>query len=459
MTLLAVCGDASTTTAFALARSWPADGVLLVEADPTGGDLAAWFDRPERPGVATAVSQASAGSWPQIASQLQPADGVDTLLMPIRSGEAEVAGREAGVRLAPTLAALDSVIAIADCGSVNPNAIPTMVSQASLVALTIRQPTTSARAAAAHLDRVSEVFDALRVRGVATVVVVIGEAPYRASEIAEFLAGTTADDSAPVDVIGFVLVAISSSWLLADTAPRADPDEDHSKGARAGLRTVRAHPPLARLLLVHGFAQIAQGGFVVLFVVFMVDVLGDDGVGVGVVRGAMAIGALAGSLLISRLATRVDSRVLYCAGLAGSGIVSALFWNAPLVSSALVVYIALFALLGVPGSALSVGLLTTIQTISPSHSLGRVFGFLGTAEALGIATGAILAGSLIDQVPLRPLLNAEATISLTASALAAVLLLRPSRLRAAAEPRLLRPRKGGDQNGVSPSRVSRRRRG
>ena len=262
-----------------------------------------------------------------------------------------------------------------------------------------------------------------------------------------------------VNAIGFVLVAISSSWLLADTAPRADPDEDHSKGARAGLRTVRAHPPLARLLLVHGFAQIAQGGFVVLFVVFMVDVLGDDGVGVGVVRGAMAIGALAGSLLISRLATRVDSRVLYCAGLAGSGIVSALFWNAPLVSSALVVYIALFALLGVPGSALSVGLLTTIQTISPSHSLGRVFGFLGTAEALGIATGAILAGSLIDQVPLRPLLNAEATISLTASALAAVLLLRPSRLRAAAEPRLLRPRKGGDQNGVSPSRVSRRRRG
>ena len=203
MTLLAVCGDASTTTAFALARSWPADGVLLVEADPTGGDLAAWFDRPERPGVATAVTQASAGSWPQIASQLQPADGVDTLLMPIRSGEAEVAGREAGVRLAPTLAALDSVIAIADCGSVNPNVTPTMVSQAALVALTIRQPTTSARAAAAHLDRVSEVFDALRARGVATVVVVVGETPYRASEIAEFLSGTASadDDVAPVNVI------------------------------------------------------------------------------------------------------------------------------------------------------------------------------------------------------------------------------------------------------------------
>ena len=40
MTLLAVCGDASTTTAYALASMWPTTDVLLVEADGSGGDLA-----------------------------------------------------------------------------------------------------------------------------------------------------------------------------------------------------------------------------------------------------------------------------------------------------------------------------------------------------------------------------------------------------------------------------------
>ena len=50
MTLLAVCGDAATTTAFALASTWPTPDVLLVEADASGGDLAAWLDIPEQPG-------------------------------------------------------------------------------------------------------------------------------------------------------------------------------------------------------------------------------------------------------------------------------------------------------------------------------------------------------------------------------------------------------------------------
>lgn len=261
-----------------------------------------------------------------------------------------------------------------------------------------------------------------------------------------------------VDAASFVFVAISTSLLRTDTSPRADPDGDQGKRVRAGLRTVKAHPPLARLLLIHGIAQIAQGGFVVLFVAFMIEVLGDDGAGVGVVRGTMAIGALAGSLLISRLAKRVDSQVLYCAGLAGSGIVSVMFWNAPLFSSALVVYIALFALLGIPGSALAVGLLTTIQTNSPSHSLGRVFGLLGTAESLGIATGAIVAGSLIDQVALRPLLNIQAGIYLAASVLAAVLIVRPNRLRVGVEPRPPQRPKPGNRNGRRLSGISRRRR-
>ncbi len=228
-----------------------------------------------------------------------------------------------------------------------------------------------------------------------------------------------------IDAASFASVAASLSFLRADTAPRPGAGVDRRAGARAGFRAVRSDPPLARLLSIHGVAQIAQGGFVVLFVAFMVDVLGDDGTGLGLVRGTMAVGALAGSLIIGRLARHLDPSMLYSAGLVGMGVVSALFWNAPSVSTALVVSVVLFALSGIPGSAMSVGLFTTIHRRSPADSIGRIVGLLGTAEAIGSAIGAITAGALIDHVPLRPLLDAQAAIYLSAGILAAVFIARP----------------------------------
>ena len=102
-----------------------------------------------------------------------------------------------------------------------------------------------------------------------------------------------------IDAASFLIVAISLSFLRADTSPRSDAADEQEAGVRAGLRTVRAHPPLTSLLSLHGMAQIAQGGFVVLFVAFMVDVLGDDGTALGVIRGTMAIGALFGSVMMA----------------------------------------------------------------------------------------------------------------------------------------------------------------
>ncbi len=227
-----------------------------------------------------------------------------------------------------------------------------------------------------------------------------------------------------IDATSFLVVAVSLSFLRSDTSPHPDPDAGSRAGVRAGLRAVRTHPPLARLLSLHGLAQIAQGGFVVLFVAFMVDVLGDDGTWLGLIRGTMAIGALAGSILIGRLARYLEPSVLYSAGLAGMGVVSLVFWNAPSVTTAFAVYVVLFALTGIPASAASVGMLTTIQTRSPAHAIGRVVGFMGTAEAVGSAIGAITAGALIDRLALRPLLNAQASIYLVTGALAAVLIAR-----------------------------------
>ena len=53
-------------------------------------------------------------------------------------------------------------------------------------------------------------------------------------------------------------------------------------------------------------AQLAQGFFVVLFVVFVVDELDGGGTGVGVIRGTMAAGAIVGAAIVARFGARAD---------------------------------------------------------------------------------------------------------------------------------------------------------
>ena len=94
--------------------------------------------------------------------------------------------------------------------------------------------------------------------------------------------------------------------------------------------------------------QIAQGSFVVVFVAFIVETLGDGGGAVGLIRGTMAIGALVGSALIARLAHLTASARLYGLGLLGMGVVELAFWNAPAVTTLLWVYVVLLRVVGHP---------------------------------------------------------------------------------------------------------------
>jgi predicted MFS family arabinose efflux permease len=92
------------------------------------------------------------------------------------------------------------------------------------------------------------------------------------------------------------------------------------------------------------------------------------------------------------------------------GTVAFLFWNAPVVTTALSVAVALFALSGLPGAALQVGAVTTLQRASAPEALGRVVGVIGATEAAGIALESIAAGVLVDRIRLSALLNTQVAI-------------------------------------------------
>ncbi|MBI5088188.1 MAG: MFS transporter, partial [Actinobacteria bacterium] len=235
-----------------------------------------------------------------------------------------------------------------------------------------------------------------------------------------------------IDAVTFLAVAAATTLVRADTSPIVHHPGDAdgagggavTPGVRAGLRAITEHPRLRWLLIVNSLGQVSQGFFLVLFVVFVVDRLGGGGTEVGVIRGSMAVGALVGAAVIARTAHRCDPIVLLATGYVGMGVTAFAFWNAPSLTTTFWIYPLLFGLSGVPGSALSIGSFTAVQTFSPPGALGRVVGTAGALEAVTRALGSLLAGALVDERTLTALLDVQAAVYVGCGVLAVVTLRR-----------------------------------
>lgn len=196
MSLVTILGDATTTTTLALAAGWP-DEVLVLEADPRGGSMAAWLDLAASPTLSTAVTRAADGGWPAIeaVTRRTPA-GPLVITAPVRSVEASRAIAEAERHVLPILAALDRPLVLADAGPADglapttPHGIPSLVFASELVVIVHRQARQSARAAAVRIERLADLVGAVvaAVPTTPTVLAVIGEVPFDAAEIERFVA-------------------------------------------------------------------------------------------------------------------------------------------------------------------------------------------------------------------------------------------------------------------------------
>lgn len=213
MAIVAVAGDVATTTAVALASAWPLDDdTVLVEADPTGGDLAAWFDLPVAPSLSTVVTRVLDGAWPEIERHTRLADSSLRLIpAPSRSGEAAQAVAESVRSLVPTLAALRTPVTIADTGDLQsiPASHP-FVGASAVTVVVHRQAPQSSRAAAVRLQRLADQLDAFVTMPTALVVAVVGAAPFDLGEIEGFVTesvGATPIVGLPIDDLAAAVFA------------------------------------------------------------------------------------------------------------------------------------------------------------------------------------------------------------------------------------------------------------
>jgi MFS family permease len=242
------------------------------------------------------------------------------------------------------------------------------------------------------------------------------------------------------DALSFAVAA-----LLITRLPAARPAARAATGARPSAGTATGgHPMPGRqrgrglwsvltdrringALIVTFVAQIAQGIFVVLFVVFVARRLHGGSAETGLLRGLQAVGAIAGGLVLvtGRLRTRRPALLTAVAALA-FGVIDLGIWNGPLLSTSEALYVILFVVVGAPGVIMETGLISYLQSAGGDGERGRMFGAYGVVENAGQAVGIVAAGMLTAPLGLMTLLNAQGALCLAAGALAVMLMMRPA---------------------------------
>ncbi|MCU1633812.1 MAG: hypothetical protein JWM61_2464 [Micrococcaceae bacterium] len=190
----------------------------------------------------------------------------------------------------------------------------------------------------------------------------------------------------------FTISAHGQKSVRTDQTPGrfASPWADLVEGLQITART----PSLRQVMGVVSFIALAQGGFVLLFVLFVTCELHGNETDVGVLRGVQAIGALAGGTLLGLIINRISPRQLISGSLVLFGVLSLTIWNLPALTTSFRVYVVLFILIGVPGVSLMTGLLTVLQSNCTPRTRGRVlstyFALFGAMQAIGTLLAGLL---------------------------------------------------------------------
>ncbi|WAL67915.1 MFS transporter [Amycolatopsis cynarae] len=167
-------------------------------------------------------------------------------------------------------------------------------------------------------------------------------------------------------------------------------------------------------------ASLAQGMFLVLFVVFITGPLAGGDAEVGLLRGVQAIGGLVAGMVIATLGRRAAPATLMGTGTLVLGLVSGVIWNLPQFTTANWVYLALFAAVGAPAVFCTSGALTMVQTSVRPEYAGRVLATTFAGMAGFQTVGTLAAGALIGTWRLDPLLDLQAALLVTAGLIALI---------------------------------------
>ncbi|HEX5858389.1 MAG TPA: MFS transporter [Microbacterium sp.] len=224
-----------------------------------------------------------------------------------------------------------------------------------------------------------------------------------------------------VDAVTYVVSAILIATLPAVGSPPRRRQGEKPEGLWAALRIPRLRGAFAVIFV----SSVAQGMFLVLFVLFTFGPLAGSDADVGLLRGIQAVGAIAAGVTLGFLVRGTTPRGLTAASLFAFGILSLITWNLPALTTEIAPYVVLFAAVGAPGVVMIAGLVSVLQEESDPAQRGAVFAAVGLVGALGQAAGIVLGGLADTTVGLLPLLELQGALYLLGGVFAVLWLPRP----------------------------------
>ncbi|MBB4683630.1 MFS transporter [Amycolatopsis jiangsuensis] len=192
-------------------------------------------------------------------------------------------------------------------------------------------------------------------------------------------------------VLGYLAALAVSGALLAvpfhgrpSRAPRA-PAAGRRTEWLAGFRELRRQqlrvPSISTLL-----TSVAQGMFLVLFVMFVLDVLAGSEADAGLLRGVQAIGGLVAGFAVAAVARRIAPVALQGWGLLTMGVLSAVIWNLPVVTTTLGVYAGLFMVAGALVAVTGLDVLLNVQAAAHAAAGLLLLGWFRRSSATEVVT-------------------------------------------------------------------------
>jgi len=202
-----------------------------------------------------------------------------------------------------------------------------------------------------------------------------------------------------VDILSYIVSGIFISLITVSSINHSKPQVKTSLMKKwltfwsewwGGIKIIRQNHLFLIIFWVLSITWLAQGMINVLFVPYVLDIMGQSSVEFGWIESAEGAGGLIGGYLLLKLNKKVKPFPLIMSSLLLTGFMFFLMFNLPY----LLVVLVLNALLGIPNIMFSVRLETLLQEHTPDDYLGRVFGSYNTMVSLATLAGMAVASIL-----------------------------------------------------------------
>ena len=177
-----------------------------------------------------------------------------------------------------------------------------------------------------------------------------------------------------------------------------------------GLQLIVRQRALTILLIMFALQSLGEGVFGVLLVVFVKQVLHGGSVDYGLILSIQAVGSLIGGAFIGTFGNRFAPARMLGVSTFFFGFIDLLIIDVPIFFPSVLLVMALFVAVGIPGTAGMVSFQSLLQFLIEDKLRGRVFGTAASIGALMTLLGMILAGTLGDRLGPVLMLNIQGSV-------------------------------------------------